>query len=439
MRRIKILKVLFIFWLFLFFLIVLAFKTLKMFFLAGLDFNIPMMVMLSVGSLLIFQAAIKLTMLSGTFGIMAYKKGDELEYYLRGIEKIMPATIAHMFHNRAKKGVLYFTQDEAKEVIAWLHGKFSHTKSYVTFFSNTALMTGLLGTFAGLLISIDKMGAIVMSLAGDINIGEVITGFAGPIAGMATGFSSSILGVVTAMVLGMKQYFLDRSEEAFIEDIEDWLKGKIIESQSSEVMQQFSSAMAAVAPLAASGQAPIFNGGVVHHQSHSVGQETQVVHANYSQDTASAPTAGIQQQNIVQNNQPQQTYQQPTQAQAKATGGFIDVFVDTIGNFTQTMEKYNKSNEVVYKMLSQSVEDGAKSAKDQGMLFENISSSLKELNINQFSSSMKMEESLQDISNVMIGEHRTIKQLLSVQEQLNENILKLVKALENDNKQNKKA
>lgn len=427
MRRIKILKVLFIFWLFLFFLIVLAFKTLKMFFLAGLDFNIPMMVMLSVGSLLIFQAAIKLTMLSGTFGIMAYKKGDELEYYLRGIEKIMPATIAHMFHNRAKKGVLYFTQDEAKEVIAWLHGKFSHTKSYVTFFSNTALMTGLLGTFAGLLISIDKMGAIVMSLAGDINIGEVITGFAGPIAGMATGFSSSILGVVTAMVLGMKQYFLDRSEEAFIEDIEDWLKGKIIESQSSEVMQQFSSAMAGGESFANAGPAPVFGAGAV------------------MQGAAVAASAGyVQGSDGAIQNQAQpvaQAYQapQPTQAQAKATSGFIDVFVDTIGNFTQTMEKYNKSNEVVYKMLSQSVEDGAKSAKDQGMLFENISSSLKELNINQFSSSMKMEESLQDISNVMIGEHRTIKQLLSVQEQLNENILKLVKALENDNKLNKKA
>lgn len=430
MRRLKILKVLFVFWLFLFFLIVLAFKTLKMFFLAGLDFNIPMMVMLSVGSLLIFQSAIKLTMLAGTFGIMAHKKGDELEYYLKGIDRIMPATIAHMFHHRAKKGVLYFTGEEAKEVVEWLHGKFLSVKNYVTFFTNSALMTGLLGTFAGLLISIDKMGSIVMSLTGDINIGEVIAGFAGPIAGMATGFSSSILGVVVAMVLGFELYLLNRSEEAFIDDIEDWLKGKIIESQSSEVMQQFSEAIGGESSGGHQGGG--FTMGAPMMATSGAAMQPQTVMTNMQE--------GVTEGQIVQ--QPihhSQAAPQMSAAQTKAAGGFIEVFVDTIGSFTQTMEKYNKSNEVVYKMLSQSVEDGARSSRDQTMLFENISSSLKELNINQFSSSTRMEESLQDISNVMIGEHRTLKQLLAMQEQTNENILKLVKALENKTNSNTKA
>ena len=56
-------------------------------------------------------------MLAGTFGIIAYKKGKALEFYLNGITKVMPATIAHMFNRRAKKGVIYFSEQEAKDML----------------------------------------------------------------------------------------------------------------------------------------------------------------------------------------------------------------------------------------------------------------------------------------------------------------------------------
>ena len=69
-------------------------------------------------------------MLAGTFGILAYKHGADLEFYLKGITKIMPATIAHMFNRRAKKGVIYFSEQEAKDVTEWLESQFFKEKGF---------------------------------------------------------------------------------------------------------------------------------------------------------------------------------------------------------------------------------------------------------------------------------------------------------------------
>jgi biopolymer transport protein ExbB/TolQ len=230
MRRLKILKIYFIFWLFVFFMAYSNWEMGITFFMATLSFNIIIMTLLAIGTVIILTAAVKLVMLIGTFGTLAYKKGKALEFYLHGLDKVVPANVANMLEQRAKKGALYFTHSEAREIVDLLENKFSNTKTYINFFISTALMIGLLGTFTGLLQAIDQMGAIVLSLNGDINIGEVIASFAGPLSGMAVGFGSSLFGVIAAIILGFKGYILDRNQAAFIEDIEDWLKGKTIES-----------------------------------------------------------------------------------------------------------------------------------------------------------------------------------------------------------------
>lgn len=175
------------------------------------------------------RSAIALVMLAGTFGALAYKKNN-LAFYIQGIDKIMPANIAHMFHSRAEKGVLLFTSEESRAVIEWIDEKFSNQNRYINYFIGTSLMIGLLGTFTGLLVSIDEMGKIILSLSGDIDIGAVIRSFAGPLGGMATGFGSSLFGVISAIILGIMGYILNKNQEALIEGVEDWLKGRIIDS-----------------------------------------------------------------------------------------------------------------------------------------------------------------------------------------------------------------
>jgi len=369
MRRIKILKIYFIFLLFLVFLVFSNLKLITTFFLATLTFNVAILTIFSIGLLILYQAAIKLTMLSGTFGILAYKKGKALEFYLQGITGVFPATIAHMFNRRAKKGVLYFTQQEAKDVSEWLGEQFFNQKGYTNFFVGTSLMLGLFGTFTGLLVAIDEMGAIILSFGGDdIDLGEVMTSFSGPLGGMSVGFASSLFGVASAVILNVMQYILTRNQAAFLHDVEDWMKGKIIESQAADALEQ--------------GGVPVM-------------------------PAASSAAVGT----------------------AMPNGGFLDVFVDTMGEFTEKLEKSNQFSEEMYKTISESVNNNNRSSEKESLLLEDVVNNLRELNVNQFSNASMMEESLQEISNVIMAEHRTMKRTLALQEENNKLLLELVNSL----------
>lgn len=221
-----------ILWLFIYFLVYSNIDAMTTFFFATLTFNLAVLTVLTIGIIMVMKAAINLVMLAGTFGTLAYKKNN-LSFYLKDIDKIMPANIAHMFHTRAEKGVLLFTAEESRDVIEWIEEKFSHQNRYTNYFIGTVLMIGLLGTFSGLLVAIDSMGRIILSLTGDIDLGKVLADFAGPLSGMAVGFGSSLFGVIAAIILGLKGYILNKNQEALIEGVEDWLKGRIIDVGST--------------------------------------------------------------------------------------------------------------------------------------------------------------------------------------------------------------
>jgi hypothetical protein len=369
MRRIKILKIFFIFILFIVFIVFANIGLISGFFMATLTFNVSILTMFVIGLIILYQSAIRLTMLAGTFGILAYKKGNDLEFYLKGIIGIFPATIAHMFTRRAQKGVLYFTQSEAKDVTEWLDNQFFNQKGYTSFFVGTSLMLGLFGTFTGLLVAIDEMGAIILSFGGDdIDIGEIMTGFAGPLGGMAVGFSSSLFGVASAIILNVMQYILTRNQAAFLSDVEDWMKGKIIESQTSEVIDS----VQAILPMQGS--------------------------------SSGGGSDGI-------------------------SSGFLDVFVDTMGNFTDKLDKSNKSSEDIYNLITENLSNANRSTEKESILLESVVNNLRELNVNQFSNASMMEESLQEISNVIMAEHKTMKKSLLLQEDNNKMLLELVSSL----------
>lgn len=229
MKRLKIMKSYIVLWLFIYFLIYSNIEHILVFFMATLTFNLAVLTVLTIGVIMVMKAAINLVMLAGTFGTLAYKKGD-LTFYLQDIDKIMPANIAHMFYARAEKGMLLFTTEESRAVIEWIEEKFSNQNRYTNYFTGTVLMIGLLGTFSGLLIAIDDMGRIILSLSGDIDLAKVISDFSGPLGGMAVGFGSSLFGVVAAIILGVMGYILNKNQEMLVEGVEDWLKGRIIDS-----------------------------------------------------------------------------------------------------------------------------------------------------------------------------------------------------------------
>ena len=376
MRRVKILKVFFIVLLFIAFILYANFTLIKTFFIATLTFNIPIVTVFSLAVLVIYQSAIRLTMLAGTFGIIAYKKGPSLEFYLAGVTNIMPATIAHMFTRRAKKGVIFFSEQEAKDVTEWLENQFFKEKGYTAFFVGTSLTLGLLGTFAGLLVAIDQMGKIILSFGGDnIDMGEVMTAFSGPLGGMAIGFASSLFGVASAIILNLLQYILTKSQAAFLEDVQEWMKGRIVESQAIDTIEDMGP----------------------------------------SKSVAISSNEGM------------------------ASAGFLDIFVDTIGDFTEKMEHSNNISQDMFKKIADRLDQTVSYTDNESALLRNLIEVMKESNVNQYSSSKLIEESLQEISTVILSEHKTIKKSLLLQEENNKLLVQLIETLEKkDNSESKR-
>ncbi len=229
MKRLKIFKAYFVLWLFVYFIAITNIETFKLYFMSTLTFNIAIVAILSIGTFMLLKAAKDLTMVAGTFGVIMYKKGD-ISFYLQGIEKIFPSTIAQKIASRAKKRMLYFTRQEADDILAWLEETYANQNKYNNFFTGTVLMIGLLGTFAGLLGSIASMGGIVSSLAGsDVDIGKIMAGFATPLSSMAVGFGSSLFGVISAVLLSIMGYLLNKSQASLLGGVENWLQSRIIE------------------------------------------------------------------------------------------------------------------------------------------------------------------------------------------------------------------
>jgi hypothetical protein len=367
MRRLKLLKIYFVFFLLIAFLVISNLQVTATYFMATITFNSAIGTVFIIGLIVIMQSSIRLTMLAGTFGVLSYKKGAELEFYLNGIGKLMPATIANMFEKRAKKGVLYFTDNEAKDVTEWLGEQFFNTKGYVGFFVATSLSIGLFGTFAGLMKSVDDMGRIILSLGGDINIAEVMAQFSGPLGGMAIGFSSSLFGVASAIILNFLQYILTRQQASFIEDVQDWLKGKLIEAQSPEVIGKINS-------------------------------------SNEDLKSAGVDTSGV----------------------GVGTTAFLDVFVDKISELSASITKANQSSELIFKQVAIGLEESTMATKRQAALFEDISKKLQELNTSQYSGTESMISTINAVSDAILSEHSTIKKLLIAQEESNKSLQTLV-------------
>jgi len=230
MKRIKIFKAYFVLWTFVYFIAYSNKETFIEYFMSTLTFNIVIFTILAIGTFMLFKASKDITMLAGTFGVLMYKKNNLL-FYLRGLEKILPSTIARKIQHRVEKNHLMFTQQEADDLLGWMDEKFSNQNKYNNFFIGTVLMIGLLGTFAGLLGAIGSMSSIVASLAGDnIDIGKIMAGFSGPLSSMAVGFGSSLFGVISAIILSIKGYILNKSQASLIEGVENWLNSKILDS-----------------------------------------------------------------------------------------------------------------------------------------------------------------------------------------------------------------
>ena len=89
---------------------------------------------------------------------------------------------------------------------------------------------GLLGTFWGLLETIQSVGGAIDSInTGDTSnvtmFSDLKAGLAAPLKGMGTAFSSSLLGLAGSLILGFLELQAGHAHNRFYNELEEWLSG----------------------------------------------------------------------------------------------------------------------------------------------------------------------------------------------------------------------
>ncbi len=94
------------------------------------------------------------------------------------------------------------------------------------------IFLGLLGTFWGLLQTIEAVAGVIagLELAGaDLAavFEDLKAGLASPLSGMGTAFSSSLFGLAGSLVLGFVDLQATQAQNAFYNEVEEWLSGLV--------------------------------------------------------------------------------------------------------------------------------------------------------------------------------------------------------------------
>ena len=99
------------------------------------------------------------------------------------------------------------------------------------YFIGLLVFLGLLGTFWGLLGTVQSIGSVIAELAveGDA-VQDVFkslkSGLQAPLTGMGTAFSSSLFGLAGSLVLGYLALQAGQAQNRFYNDLEEWLSGQ---------------------------------------------------------------------------------------------------------------------------------------------------------------------------------------------------------------------
>lgn len=152
--------------------------------------------------------------------------------------------IQNMFsalENMSVHGYLNLTDNDARLIKSKYGNRINTERQIVNYFAGILVMMGLIGTFLGLLQTIDAVGSAMQEVSASFNvqveegedidpsskIGGFIQSIAAPLQGMGLAFSSSLFGLSGSLLLGFINFFCGRSQNKSIENFSRWVDNRI--------------------------------------------------------------------------------------------------------------------------------------------------------------------------------------------------------------------
>jgi len=147
------------------------------------------------------------------------------------------APMASMLAARAAKGRdsghpdrFTISAPAMRSLLDSIASRLDESRELSRYMTGLLIFLGLLGTFWGLLLTVSSVGDVINGMSvgsGDINalFEQLKSGLSKPLKGMGTAFSSSMLGLAGALVLGFLDLTAGQAQNRFFNELEEWLAG----------------------------------------------------------------------------------------------------------------------------------------------------------------------------------------------------------------------
>jgi len=131
---------------------------------------------------------------------------------------------------RERTGTLSLSTTAMRSIMDSIGSRLDEARDTGKYVVGLLVFLGLLGTFWGLLETMQAVGQTIASLDTKSSdsvtaFGELKEGLAAPLRGMGTAFSSSLLGLSGSLVLGFLELQASQSHNRFYNELEEWLSG----------------------------------------------------------------------------------------------------------------------------------------------------------------------------------------------------------------------
>ncbi len=141
---------------------------------------------------------------------------------------ILLSPMATMLRDRT--GHLLLSTSSMRSIMDSIGGRLDESRETGRYLVGLLVFLGLLGTFWGLLETIQSVGAAINTLDSRqsdsvLVFEELKNGLAAPLKGMGTAFSASLLGLSGSLVLGFLELQANHAHNRFYNELEEWLSG----------------------------------------------------------------------------------------------------------------------------------------------------------------------------------------------------------------------
>jgi len=131
---------------------------------------------------------------------------------------------------RDRTGALSLSAQTMRSIMDSIGGRLDESRETGRYLVGLLVFLGLLGTFWGLLETIDSVGKAINTLDtrqsdSVLVFEELKNGLAAPLRGMGTAFSASLLGLAGSLVLGFLELQANHAHNRFYNELEEWLSG----------------------------------------------------------------------------------------------------------------------------------------------------------------------------------------------------------------------